>query len=107
MNTRINAMHPDAMPATWAAVRDRWELGHAMHAALFGAALVLPGRGGGTPAHGARLYRRRASTARARPASIAHRPSISSASARNVPASNAAWGPGARPATMNCGKKAP
>ncbi len=41
MNARISAMHADAMPATRAAVRDRWEPGHAVHAALFGAALAL------------------------------------------------------------------
>ncbi|MBN9508867.1 MAG: DUF1772 domain-containing protein, partial [Alphaproteobacteria bacterium] len=41
MNARISAMQPDAPAATWTAVRDRWELGHAVHAALFGAALAL------------------------------------------------------------------
>jgi hypothetical protein len=41
MNSRIDAMRPDALPVTWTAVRDRWECGHAAHAALFGAAIVL------------------------------------------------------------------
>jgi hypothetical protein len=38
MNTRLNRWTPAALPPDWMATRDRWELGHAGHAILFGAA---------------------------------------------------------------------
>ena len=36
MNAVFGAWTPDALPADWTRVRYRWELGHAIHAALFG-----------------------------------------------------------------------
>jgi hypothetical protein len=36
MNAIIAGWTPQAMTADWLAVRDRWETGHAIHAALFG-----------------------------------------------------------------------
>jgi len=36
MNTVLNGFTADALPATWTAVRDQWEFGHATHTALFG-----------------------------------------------------------------------
>ena len=53
MNTRLNGWTPATLPADWTACRDRWELGHALHAALFAlafgcllwAALARPRRG--------------------------------------------------------------
>ncbi len=41
MNTLLNGWTPATLPVTWTACRDQWELGHAIHAALFGAALCL------------------------------------------------------------------
>ena len=36
MNAVLGAWTPGAIPSNWTHVRDRWELGHAIHAALFG-----------------------------------------------------------------------
>jgi hypothetical protein len=44
MNAILSAWTSGALPADWTRVRDRWELGHAIHAALFGlgfSALVI------------------------------------------------------------------
>lgn len=44
MNAVLNAWTPEALPVTWTDVRDQWETGQAIHAALFGAgfgALIL------------------------------------------------------------------
>jgi len=44
MNSILGVWTAEAVPADWARVRDRWEIGHAIHAALFGlgfAALVI------------------------------------------------------------------
>jgi hypothetical protein len=38
MNTLLNGWTTATLPTDWTACRDRWELGHAIHAALFGAA---------------------------------------------------------------------
>jgi cytochrome b561 len=38
MNTRLNGWTPATLPADWIASRDQWELGHAVHAMLFGVA---------------------------------------------------------------------
>ncbi|MBO0710615.1 MAG: DUF1772 domain-containing protein, partial [Acetobacteraceae bacterium] len=38
MNARLNGWTAATLPADWTATRARWELGHAIHAALFGAA---------------------------------------------------------------------
>jgi hypothetical protein len=35
MNTVLSAWTPESIPAGWTDVRSRWELGHAMQAALF------------------------------------------------------------------------
>ena len=35
MNAVLNGWTPDALPADWTAVRNRWEAGHALHAAFF------------------------------------------------------------------------
>lgn len=40
MNARLNRWTPATLPADWTARRNRWELGHAIHAALFGAAFA-------------------------------------------------------------------
>ena len=36
MNAALSGWTPDTLPADWTAYRDQWELGHAIHAALFG-----------------------------------------------------------------------
>lgn len=44
VNTALNGWTPETLPADWTAYRNRWEIGHALHAALFGAgfsALVI------------------------------------------------------------------
>jgi hypothetical protein len=41
MNARLSAWTQATLPADWTATRDRWELGHVLHAALFGAAFCL------------------------------------------------------------------
>jgi hypothetical protein len=38
MNTLLNGWTPATLPADWTACRDQWELGHAVHALLFGVA---------------------------------------------------------------------
>jgi hypothetical protein len=38
MNARINGWTPATLPADWTVSRDQWELGHVLHAALFGVA---------------------------------------------------------------------
>jgi len=38
MNTLLNGWTTATLPTDWTACRDQWELGHAIHAALFGAA---------------------------------------------------------------------
>lgn len=38
MNARINGWSPATLPTNWTASRDQWELGHVLHAALFGVA---------------------------------------------------------------------
>jgi hypothetical protein len=35
MNTVLSAWTPETLPADWTAVRDQWELGHAIHCGLF------------------------------------------------------------------------
>lgn len=35
MNTVLNGWTPETLPADWVSVRNRWETGHAIHAALF------------------------------------------------------------------------
>ena len=40
MNALLNGWTPATLPPDWTACRDQWELGHAIHAALFGVALV-------------------------------------------------------------------
>ena len=39
MNALLDGWTPATLPPDWTACRDQWELGHAIHAALFGAAL--------------------------------------------------------------------
>jgi hypothetical protein len=39
MNALLDRWTPATLPPDWTACRDQWELGHAIHAALFGAAL--------------------------------------------------------------------
>ena len=38
MNALLDGWTPATLPPDWTACRDQWELGHAIHAALFGAA---------------------------------------------------------------------
>jgi len=38
MNAVLGGWTPDALPADWTRVRDRWELGHVLHAGFFGLA---------------------------------------------------------------------
>ena len=40
MNTLLNGWTPATLPSDWTACRARWELGHAVHAALFGLAFL-------------------------------------------------------------------
>jgi hypothetical protein len=35
VNAALNGWTPDTLPADWTAYRNRWEAGHAVHAALF------------------------------------------------------------------------
>jgi len=39
LNTRLNSWGPATLPADWTTIRDRWELGHVVHAVLLGVAL--------------------------------------------------------------------
>jgi hypothetical protein len=44
MNAALSVWTPETLPADWTRYRDQWELGHAIHAALFGlgfSALVI------------------------------------------------------------------
>jgi hypothetical protein len=44
MNAVLSAWTPETLPAEWTAVRNQWEIGHAIHAAFFGlgfSALVI------------------------------------------------------------------
>jgi hypothetical protein len=36
MNAALSGWTPETLPADWASYRNQWELGHAIHAALFG-----------------------------------------------------------------------
>ncbi|MFZ5790870.1 MAG: hypothetical protein ACOY3L_09245 [Pseudomonadota bacterium] len=36
MNAALNAWTPETLPPDWTRYRDQWEIGHAIHAALFG-----------------------------------------------------------------------
>jgi hypothetical protein len=40
MNTLLNGWTPATLPPNWTACRDQWELGHIIHAALFGVAFL-------------------------------------------------------------------
>jgi hypothetical protein len=44
VNAALSGWTPETLPADWSSFRDRWEIGHAVHAALFGlgfSALVI------------------------------------------------------------------
>jgi hypothetical protein len=41
MNLLLNGWTPATLPPDWTACRDQWELGHAIHAVLFGIAFCL------------------------------------------------------------------
>jgi hypothetical protein len=55
MNTLLNGWRVATLPQDWAACRDQWELGHALHAVLFGVAFcaLLAMNGRDTPMDGA------------------------------------------------------
>ena len=55
MNTRLNGWRVATLPPNWTACRDQWELGHALHAILFGVAFcaLLGMNGRDTPTHSA------------------------------------------------------
>jgi hypothetical protein len=36
VNAALSGWTPETLPADWTRIRDRWEIGHAVHAALFG-----------------------------------------------------------------------
>jgi hypothetical protein len=55
MNTLLNGWSVASLPPNWTACREQWELGHALHAILFGVAFcaLLGMNGRDTPAHSA------------------------------------------------------
>jgi hypothetical protein len=57
VNAALDGWTAATLPADWAAWRNRWEIGHAAHAALFLVAFCLlawAGPGAGTAVHGRR-----------------------------------------------------